>query len=276
MLLLEIKLLRQYSCRMMAHFKNLYCNFYQRLNIKKRSLCAFFLIFLSFSYNSRADIDLMIRGGALSALWTIDINTSSYTSTRRGNVAGTTAASSLSWEGESYSFGLEYEKSFEERWYYGDASETSDDNNWTSISADKVKHIVFLGLGTTGQNMFSFLSTRVGYILKAKLDLGNNILANNPKGTYEGNGVKLSLFYKNIFQTLDWGIDLSLDLNYILYNSLSSNGSTTDLPGTIGSVTYSKLQELSGSIMLGISFTFLKNILEMKPGGEFFRMPGDS
>ena len=276
MLLLEIKHLRQYSFKVMVHFKNLLFNSYQQLNFKKWLLCAFFLLFSSIPSKTWADVEFMVRGGALTGLWTIDINTSSYTSTRRGNTGGTIAASSLSWEGESYSLGFEYEKSFEERWYYGDAKETSDDNNWTSISTNKVKSIVFFGFGTTGQNMFSFLSTRLGYILKAQLDLGNNILANNPKGTYEGNGVKLSIFYKNIFQTLDWGIDLSLDLNYILYDSLSTNGSRTSLPGTIGNYTYSKLEELSASIMLGISFSFFKNIFEMKPGSEFFRMPGDS
>ena len=275
-MLLEIKPLRQYSLRMTAHFEKLYLSFQRHLNTKKWSLCAFFLLFLNFPFHAKADLDFMVRGGMLSSIWTIGIDTSSYNSTRRGNTGGATAATSLSLEGAFYSIGVEYEKSFEERWYYGDASETSDDNNWSSISTDKEKYIVFLGLGATGQNMFSFLSTRIGYILKAKLDLGNNILANNPKATYEGNGVKLSFFYKNIFQTLDWGIDLSLDLNYIWYNSLSTDGSTTELPGSIGSYTYSNLKEGSVSLMLGISFTFLKNILESTPGGSFFRMPGDS
>ena len=261
---------------MTAHFEKLYLSFQRHLNTKKWSLCAFFLLFLNFPFHAKADLDFMVRGGMHWGYYTIGIDTSSYNSTRRGNTGGATAATSLSLEGAFYSIGVEYEKSFEERWYYGDAAETSDDNNWSSISTDKEKYIVFLGLGATGQNMFSFLSTRIGYILKAKLDLGNNILANNPKATYEGNGVKLSFFYKNIFQTLDWGIDLSLDLNYIWYNSLSTDGSTTDLPGSIGSYTYSNLKEFSGSLMLGISFTFLKNILESTPGGSFFRMPGDS
>ncbi|MEC7184055.1 MAG: hypothetical protein VXW15_15170 [Bdellovibrionota bacterium] len=274
-MLLEIKPLRQYSLTMMAKLKKLYLDGLISLNVKKGLIYAFFLFLSMFSFNAKADVDFMIRGGLLSGLWSIDVNTDAYTSTRRGNIGGATAAASLSLEGSFFSIGLEYEQSIEERWYYGDASETSDDNNWDSMSANKKKYIAFLGLGTTGQNMFSFISTRIGYV-KANLDLGNNILANNPKASYEGNGVKLSFFYKNIFQTLDWGIDLSLDLNYILYDSLSSNGLTTKLPGTIGNYTYSKLQELSGSLMLGISFTFLKNILEMQPGGEFFKMPGDS
>ena len=88
-------------------------------------------------------------------------------------------------------------------------------------------------------------------------------------------GVKLSFFYKNIFQTLDWGLDLSLDINYISYDFLSTNGSSSTLPGTIDNTDYSKLTELSGSLCLEF-FTFLKNILETQRGGSFFRMPGDS
>ena len=243
---------------------------------KRKILSLFCLLFLNLPQEIKADLDFLARGGFLTGIWSIDINSSSYTSTRRGNNAGSTGALSLSYEGELFSLGYEVEQSFQERWHYGDASETNDDNNWSSMAGDKAKYIIFLGLGTTGQNMFSFLSTRLGYIYKAKLELSSNILANNPKATYEGMGVKLSFFYKNIFQTLDWGLDLSLDINYISYDFLSTNGSSSTLPGTIDNTDYSKLTELSGSLMFGISFTFLKNILETQRGGSFFRMPGDS
>ena len=250
---------------MVIELKKLYPDSLRSLNINRQPICIF-LILSILSFNTKADTDFMIRGGLLSGLWSIDVNTDAYTSTGEET-----------WWSDCSSFSFP-----RRRFFLLDLSMNNHLKNVGTMgmlqklqtiitgtqSMQIKKYIAFLGLGTTGENMFSFISTRIGYI-RSNLDLGNNILANNPNATYEGNGVKLSFFYKNIFQTLDWGIDLSLDLNYILYDSLSSNGSTTKLPGTIGNYTYSKLQELSGSFMLGISFTFLKDILEMQPGGEF-------
>jgi len=259
----------------MIYIRKLLLKLSKFLSFKKKVIYFLSLLLFHSPFEVKADVDLMIRGGFLSGLWTIDLNSNAFNSTRRGNSAGSTAAVSSSFEMDFFSFGYEFEKSFQERWYYGDASESNDDDNWSSISTEKVKHIIFLGLGTTGQNMFSFLSTRIGYIHKAKLDLGKNILATNPKATYEGQGIKLSFFYKNIFQTLDWGLDFSLDLNYISYNYLSTNGASSTIPGTINGTYFSVLEELSASFTVGISFTFLKNIFEYERGKSFFRMPGD-
>jgi len=236
-----------------------------------------FIIIRSFLFgNAFADVDLMVRGGATAGIWKIDISSSSYTSTRRGNNPGGVACASLAVEGEFFSLGAEYEKSFEEQWHYGDASESEDDDSWSSFSADKEKKIIFLGLGTTGKNLFTFLSMRIGYILDSTLQLNKNILGTQPPGTYKGNGVKISLFYKNIFETLDWGIDLSIDLNYINYDQLTTNGSSYDLPSPVGSLNYSELQETSASLLIGFYFTFLRDIFAIKGKRPFFMFGPDS
>ncbi len=241
----------------------------------KRS--ATFIIVLIFLFgNAYADVDLMVRGGAATGIWTVDISSSSYSSTRRGNNPAGVACASLAIEGNFLSLGVEYEKSFEEQWYYGDAEESEDDDSWSSFGAEKEKKIIFLGLGTTGKNLFTFLSMRIGYILDSTLQLNKNILSTQTPGTYKGSGIKVSLFYKNIFETLDWGIDLSIDLNYVNYDQLTTNGSSYNLPSSLGSLNYSELQEVSASFLIGLSFTFLRDLFAIKGKRPFFMFGPDS
>ncbi|MBT3236269.1 MAG: hypothetical protein HN353_09995 [Bdellovibrionales bacterium] len=138
-------------------------------------------------------------------------------------------------------FGLDYYKgmsSFE----YSEASGTTLDDSWQDVKADKTS----IGLHFGAKNLSGKYAFWASYLLSDTLTLKQSHIPGDGAITYSGSGIQLGI-------GLQFRKYMRLNLLYSIhsYSERTQSGTTTELPGSSGGVTYQKYSH--SSFFVGLS-----------------------